>query len=403
MVDKMGKILWSLFVTWACVVCAATGSHAQIVVKNSPIMGKDVLAKAPVVGYRAFPKDAFVSVGSQGDTWAIKQKILCDAGSHNPATVALAKAKGVQVCALGPKELVASLKANAALQMSNMAEFNKNGDKSDYSFLYGALDSGAIGEQNYVEKAQAGTQPVSPAVVANANFARSFTQIYDSLDGLKHVPAQTAAFQYGDIADSMYQNPDLRAASEVTVADVTFGVPILYTAKDMHLKIQKSISSRWNVYWISFAFSLEVPKAIDISEIYYKISLNNNDIALALLPSRYGIPVQHHVTSKTPSIAVESNGNSVSVGEFYSQEVTFEQLRPTIISDGLQQSSFGWILKRDMTGEGAKHFVAILAVPKNSKNIFGKCVVELKVEQGIWHLESSRESTPTKIFNISLR
>jgi hypothetical protein len=169
--------------------------------------------------------------------------------------------------------------------------------------------------------------------------------------------------------------------------------------------------SQWDIYWVNFAFSID-PSACSISttecqikEVYYSTQLDDRDIALELLPERYSIPVKVKETSKTPEIGVEAHGMSLHVKEFYEQTVEYEQLRPTIIANGLQEHKFGWILKDDAAGEGANRFVGVIGVPKGTRALYGQSVVPIKLANGGvggW-FQSQVISTGTNIFDIPLR
>jgi hypothetical protein len=84
--------------------------------------------------------------------------------------------------------------------------------------------------------------------------------------------------------------------------------------------------------------------------------------------------------SGIPEVKFEGEGIGVSVGQVYSQEVTFKSLRPTIVGTGLQAADFGWSIRDEMLEMSAKRLIAIIGVPKNTLNLELQMVITMKTK-----------------------
>jgi hypothetical protein len=157
---------------------------------------------------------------------------------------------------------------------------------------------------------------------------------------------------------------------DVAIGKADFGKPIIVPSREKHLAVEPSTLSQYEVYWVEFAFTPDEDVSKYSSEMSITISLAGTDsIALQLLPMRFGTIEDHTERSGTPELSFEQGGKKVSIGKVYEQSVEYSFLKPTIMARGLQASNFGWILKDSMVDPSAKRFVAILGVPKGTREL----------------------------------
>jgi hypothetical protein len=149
---------------------------------------------------------------------------------------------------------------------------------------------------------------------------------------------------------------------------VTFGTPIVETAKDANLDIPKLISDKYDVYLVQLAMTWrELPRE-DLSELGFSVTAPINTIALALIPLRYGIKVEEK-TETHLSPGVEVSGVKIDLGEVFGRDISFNYLKPTIQAFGLQENRFSWTLRDQAVQPGAERFICAIGVPKHAKRL----------------------------------
>jgi hypothetical protein len=149
---------------------------------------------------------------------------------------------------------------------------------------------------------------------------------------------------------------------------VTFGAPYVETSAEAKLKLPKHISDSFDVYLLHLAMTWRELPRNQVDELNYYVVLPNDEIALSLMPLRYGIEVTEGAKNQfSPSI--EMDGAKVELGELYGRDVSFTYLKPTIQAYGLQESRFSWSMRDQAVQPGAEQFLCAVGVPKHSRQL----------------------------------
>jgi len=150
--------------------------------------------------------------------------------------------------------------------------------------------------------------------------------------------------------------------------NVTFGEPYVETSGEAKLNLPKHISEKFDVYLLHLAMTWRELPSYQINELNCSIILPNDEIALALLPLRYGIEINETTRSEL-SPGVEVDGLKVEIGELYWRDISFTYLKPTIQAYGLQESRFSWSMRDQAVQPGAEEFLCAVGVPKHLKQL----------------------------------
>ncbi len=200
---------------------------------------------------------------------------------------------------------------------------------------------------------------------------RSFPMLKTDLERL---PAVKIAIQQAAL------NRKVAGAVLIDEGEVDFGIPLAFTAKEKSLQVEPSLDRRYDIYWIELAFSPSEEVLQNATELRYDIEiLDSNAIVLDLVPLRFGIVENTVDKAAVPTVKVFD----VEVGEMFSRTLAYKYLRPTIISYGLQTSSFGWSFTNEALDPSAKRVFAVIGVPKGTKQVNTTGAVEIKCRKYI--------------------
>jgi hypothetical protein len=216
--------------------------------------------------------------------------------------------------------------------------------------------------------------------------------IYTFKSDSDRLPAVSNAIQQATL------NLPVAAATLITEGDAGFGIPLVFTAAEKSLKVEPSLLRTYDIYWIQLAISPTEELIQNINELRYDITIDNpNVLAMAIVPERVGTEINNTDKAAVPTVTV---GN-VEVGEVFSRTVEYKYIRPTILGYGLQTSSFGWIFTGESLDASAKRMVAVIGVPKGTKEITAKFQLAAKVVK-FMRLASDWASTGPTQYKISL-
>ena len=118
---------------------------------------------------------------------------------------------------------------------------------------------------------------------------------------------------------------------------------------------------------------------------------------MAVVPERVGTEINNTDKATAPTVKV----GEVEVGEVFSRTVEYRYIRPTILGYGLQTASFGWIFTGKSLDASAKKIIAVIGVPKGTKEITTKFQLAAKVVK-FMRLASNWASTGPTQYKISL-
>ncbi|MGA2412671.1 MAG: hypothetical protein ABSG46_20100, partial [Candidatus Binataceae bacterium] len=167
--------------------------------------------------------------------------------------------------------------------------------------------------------------------------------------------------------------------------------------REKKLVLPSSISSREKVYWVEFPMSFRELDYDRLQQLMFGVKLPPQVHALTLLPDRIGTEHETSHEVQTPSVKIEAEGIGLDLGEWYKSEDSFKSLKPTIVSEGLGESRFAWILEGDAVSRGSRRFIAIIDVPKSLHHLDINLVAGAKTKGILWIGAKFAESNPTQV------
>jgi hypothetical protein len=206
------------------------------------------------------------------------------------------------------------------------------------------------------------------------------------------LPAVSNAIQQATL------NLPVAAATLLNEGDAGFGTPLVFTAAEKSLKVEPLLLRTYDVYWIQLAISPSEELIQNINELRYDITIDNpNVLVMAIVPERVGTEINTTDKAAAPTVKV----GEVEVGEVFSRTVEYRYIRPTILGYGLQTASFGWMFTGESLDASAKRMIAVIGVPKGTKEITTKFQLAAKVVK-FMSLASNWASTGPTQYKISL-
>ena len=107
----------------------------------------------------------------------------------------------------------------------------------------------------------------------------------------------------------------------------------------------------------------------DVAEMAFNAAVPEQSVALKLIPLRFGVEVSRGEKEAMPEMGIEYGGAKVSVGEYFSQTVSYKYLKPTIEAYGEGERRFSWRITEEAVSGGSHRFAVILGVPKGTPQI----------------------------------
>lgn len=165
----------------------------------------------------------------------------------------------------------------------------------------------------------------------------------------------------------------------MSLTNVDVGKPLILTAKEQGLRIPSSVSKLFDVYWVQLAVNPHADLRGKFDELSFFVSLDTPHAeALELVPLRLGQEQDVTKKTETPDVKIKAGDVGISLGQIYSQEVSFKTLKPTIVGTGIQDTKFGWSLSDDMLDMSAKRLIAVIGVPHKSSKIEFEMILTAK-------------------------
>jgi hypothetical protein len=182
-------------------------------------------------------------------------------------------------------------------------------------------------------------------------------------------PPNDVGMIFASIKEDVTQYDALQKSVLENVGDITFGIPIVYTASEKNLIVPKSIRKLYDVYWIDLVVTYRELDPRDVAEMAFNAAVPEQSVALKLIPLRFGVEVSRGETEAMPEMGIEYGGTKVSVGEYFSQTVSYKYLKPTIEAYGEGERRFSWRITEEAISGGSHRFAVILGVPKGTPQI----------------------------------
>lgn len=334
------------------VLIAANSLNAQIIVENRPLLPEDIAAEASLTAYLDVPKQFIVERDE--------------------------KALGVPVSVLNasfkdtippPHNGVLALSAWKPIgdrDVTTRALSLKEGTVPNPEYFSILVNSGVL--TGKVETIWPGSGPVQ-VLTFDPKIAAAYLRVKERLSGVQAASPDTSREVFGLVNAQYGSIPTLRKAVELPLAQISFGRPLVETSAEKNLNVPQSIAEEFEVYWVEFPMSIRDLPDNTCDSIRFVIDLPANAIAFELLPLRLGTERKVEEKRSAPAGKLSIGPNAVEIGQVWGQTVTFTSVKPTIVANGLGESSIEWLLTNEAVELGAKRFASIIGVPKTMRSI----------------------------------
>ena len=198
----------------------------------------------------------------------------------------------------------------------------------------------------------------------NQIYKAPLVNIYTILPDIWDYKVQSIPLRLAKLRDDVKNYNELEKSLLRNMGEITFGWPIVYTAKEMNLILPHSVTRRYDVYWLEFSTTFRELSASNLTELAINFALPDGSLALELVPIFVGLPISTEKKIRTPDIGVGFRGAMVTVGEVFSRTVSYTYLKPIVEAFGLRQNRFSWTMKDEAVRAGSHKFVAVIGVPK---------------------------------------
>jgi len=374
-------------------LCTPWVASAQIVIDDSPLQAKDVLSEASLVAYRKIPDEAIVKADPSGTSWVFSTSAILGSARSDPAVKA----------SFGPKSASERDQVQAAVNAYKSLGVHPStisaspvlvSYKGSTSKISQQIDAVAVGkiltlaaDTNNVQNQRTSGRSY---IYLDPSFVDRTKTIYKAISYQETTPTSTAyAAVLADTTKLALSDERVASSTLVQLGGIRFGIPIAYTARDKKLVLEPSVAKNYDVYWLEFAISPGEEAIRTVSDLFFLVTLQNSStIALELVPLRYG--GEQAVTEKfgTPEVSIEGK---VTVGQIYEQTIEYKQLKPTILATGLHDAQFGWRLMDQMVDTSSKRLIAIVRVPKGTRELPLTMAVSGTIKQ--WYSFQSHNGT----------
>ena len=201
-------------------------------------------------------------------------------------------------------------------------------------------------------------------------YVESLKEIYLTYWHLKGEgsPADVGVIFTG-LRDDVMRYDALQRSILENIGEITFGVPVTYTATEKGLAVPLSIRKRYDVYWADLVVTYRDIDIGDLVEMVFNVAVPEGSVALKLIPLRFGIEVSQSRRIGTPEVGVKYQGAQISVGEYFSQTVAYKFLKPTVEAYGEGERRFSWKMTGEAIGGGSHRFATIIGVPKGAPQV----------------------------------
>ena len=198
-------------------------------------------------------------------------------------------------------------------------------------------------------------------------YSNKVSNIYNKINYLENNFSPTnIAVDFASLKDDVTSYDALQKSMLENIGEITFGVPIIYTAVEKHLAIPSSINKLYDVYWADLVVTYRDVDADQLAEMAFNVAIPERSVALKLIPLRFGVEVTRSQRVNTPELSVEYGGAKIGVGEYFSQTVAFRYLRPTVEAYGEGERIFSWKITDEAINAGSHRFAVIFGVPKGA-------------------------------------
>lgn len=311
--------------------------------KHLAEIAKSAMKKSPFTSIEAF-KNAGIDISTFD--WSVSEK-----NNHSYRPIVVSDASGLSDTVVDPKAIIGMTQAGW-IDYSNPKYINvKNSPVRAFELSKRFSDSGLEVYKSASE--------YSNLTLSNPKF--------DWLSSANPIRLASQKLDFQDVKPLSIQ-----------LGTATVGKIRILSADEAGFKVDKKIAATSDTYLLMFAVTFYDLAKSQTIEISFRANCETECTAWELAPKRVVQELEKTETTNTPPISAEG----VSIGEFYRVTLTSKELKPQIISYGLQEDSFSWSLKDSAIESGSYNFAAAISVPKGTKSLGIDQSIALKMETG---------------------
>ena len=237
---------------------------------------------------------------------------------------------------------------------------------------------------------------VSDVYVDELNF------LYQALSRAKHYKSRDLQIDLIGLRNSIREYDALERSLLYKLGEISFGMPLVQTAREMALIVPGSIASRFDVYWVELAITFRGFDAGELEEMSFNVGLPADHVALELIPLRYGPQIETQVDTRSPEIGARVGGVNVTIGEFFRKTVAYSHIKPTVTAAGLREDRFSWTLRDEAIALGSHKFIVVIGVPRGADAVELSMSAHVKTDPSLF-FAGDVAGTDVKVINVRLR
>ena len=237
---------------------------------------------------------------------------------------------------------------------------------------------------------------VSDVYVDELNF------LYQELSHAKHYESRDLQIDLIGLRNSIREYDALERSLLYKLGEISFGMPLVQTAREMALIVPGSIASRFDVYWVELAITFRGFDAGKLEEMSFNVGMPADHVAFELIPLRYGPQFETQVNTRSPEIGVGVGGVNVTIGEFFRKTVAYSHIKPTVTAAGLREDRFSWTLRDEAIALGSHKFIAVIGVPRGADAVELSMSAHVKTDPSLF-FAGDVAGTDVKVINVRLR
>jgi hypothetical protein len=287
-----GPLRALLFVAISAIAATAAAQQDPIVV--DPTVPRASNIEVEMFGFKRFPEDIFLF--QKGDQIGFPTALLYSAFEASPEISARAAASGFNLDDKSPDELLRFIRDNRFASDSQERIHDVTDASAGLGTSYIDLGGGYTVDPNFVialvnsELIQEDPQIFSGELVAGTaemlsidqQAGHTFSETYSALTIAKYMDSEERIGIVNDGLLHLAAYPMLLEASKINFSSISMGKILTFPAAEKGLKIEPSLSGRYDVYWFEFPLTLRHIQLDGVSEIGFHIILPDDSIAYSL-------------------------------------------------------------------------------------------------------------------------
>ena len=226
--------------------------------------------------------------------------------------------------------------------------------------------------------------------------------LYQALSRAKHYESRDLQIDLIGLRNSIREYDALERSLLYKLGEISFGMPLVQTAREMALIVPGSIASRFDVYWVELAITFRCFDAGELEEMSFNVGLPADHVALELIPLRYGPQIETQVDTRSPEIGARVGGVNVTIGEFFRKTVGYSHIKPTVTAAGLREDRFSWTLRDEAIALGSHKFIVVIGVQRGADAVELSMSAHVKTDPSLF-FAGNVAGTDVKVINVRLR